>query len=216
MQNSSSAQFHDHEYVKGAKGGRDHDEEVTRYDHLGMVMDEGQPPLRVDRACAPVRRAGTSPPCGAILESRVSVSTRWRCVPRPRSDSQRPSLGSTRRRSLARRGRPVGFDFQRQNSRNPLRCHRMSVSGFTFTSASRHWNIRLRVAIIHRVESSARRGLTFRSWNSASCLRRKRFSAARALRECATRKASRTRSTHDQRQCPKAVCNGAERPMSAA
>src|SRR5579864_9427715 len=60
-------------------------------------------------------------------------------------------------------------------------------------SASRHENIGLRVAI-HRVESSARRGLTFRSWKSASCFRRKRFSATRALRECAARKASRTRS----------------------
>jgi hypothetical protein len=40
-----------------------------------------------------------------------------------------------------------------------LRCQRSSVSGFTCKSASRHWNIRLRVAIIHRVESSARRGL---------------------------------------------------------
>ena len=47
---------------------------------------------------------------------------------------------------LARRGRPVGFDFQRQNSWNPMRCHRMSVSGFTFTSASRQLNIRLGVA----------------------------------------------------------------------
>src|SRR5713101_6521298 len=61
---------------------------------------------------------------------------------------------------------PVGWDFQRQNSRNPLRCQRSSVSAFTFTSASRHGNIRLRVTIIHRVESSARRGLTFRSWSA--------------------------------------------------
>src|SRR5260370_40866379 len=37
---------------------------------------------------------------------------------------------------------------------------------------SRHWNIRLRVAIIHRAASSARRGLTFLSWNNAllACL----------------------------------------------
>jgi hypothetical protein len=41
---------------------------------------------------------------------------------------------------LGRRGR---FDFQRQNSRNPLLCQRMSVSGFKFTSASRHLKIRL-------------------------------------------------------------------------
>jgi hypothetical protein len=98
------------------------------------------------------------------------------------------------RRSLGKRGLPVGLDFQRQNNRNPWRCHRISVSGFTFISELPHGNIRLRVAIVHRAESSARRGLTFRSWNSASCLRRKRFSADRALRECAAREAGRTKS----------------------
>ena len=33
-------------------------------------------------------------------------------------------------RSLGRQGLPVGRDFHRQNRRNPLRCHRISVSGF--------------------------------------------------------------------------------------
>ena len=73
-----------------------------------------------------------------------------------------------------------------------------------------------RAAIIHRVASAARRrGFTFRSWNSGSCLRRKRFSAARALWECIAREASRTRSTttkdNVRKQCAKAlktdVCN---------
>jgi len=112
------------------------------------------------------------------------------------------------RRSLGRRGLPVGLDFQRQNRRKPLRCQRMSVSGFTHTSASRHWNIRQRVAITHRVESSARRGLTLRSWKSASCLRRKRFSAARAPRDRVDRATNRAKSntTEDnvQEQCPTA------------
>src|SRR5262249_48266515 len=40
-------------------------------------------------------------------------------------------------RSRQRRGRPIVLDFQRQNSRNPLRCQRMSVFALTFTSASR-------------------------------------------------------------------------------
>src|SRR5215469_17158511 len=56
------------------------------------------------------------------------------------------------RSSLGRRGRPDGFDLQRQNRRKPLRCQRVSVFGLTFTSAARHENIRLRVAIIHRME----------------------------------------------------------------
>src|SRR5215468_7854190 len=70
----------------------------------------------------------------------------------------------------------------------------MSVGALTFTSASRHGNMRLRVAIIQRVESLARRGLTWRSWKSASCLRRKRFSAANARREWTARMARRIRS----------------------
>lgn len=45
MENSAGAQSHDHEYVKRAECGSDHNEEVARRDHLGMVMDEGQPTL---------------------------------------------------------------------------------------------------------------------------------------------------------------------------
>src|SRR5262245_10786734 len=45
MQNSSAAQFHDYEYVKSAESGSDHDEEVTRHNHLGVVVDEAQPTL---------------------------------------------------------------------------------------------------------------------------------------------------------------------------
>src|SRR4026209_1826407 len=45
MENSPRSHFHDHEYVKRAKSGRDHGEEVARHDHLGMVADEGQPSL---------------------------------------------------------------------------------------------------------------------------------------------------------------------------
>src|SRR5215469_8455207 len=45
VENSSCSQFHDHEYVKSAKSRRDHNEEITCHDHLGMVMDEGQPAL---------------------------------------------------------------------------------------------------------------------------------------------------------------------------
>src|SRR5215469_2999547 len=70
----------------------------------------------------------------------------------------------------------------------------MSVSDLTLTSAFRHWNIRASLAINQRVASSARRGLTLRSWKSASCLRRKRFSAARDLWERIARQTSRTRS----------------------
>ena len=33
--------------------------------------------------------------------------------------------------SAGTRGRPRDLDFQRQNRRNPFRCQRISVSGFT-------------------------------------------------------------------------------------
>ena len=98
------------------------------------------------------------------------------------------------RRSLGRQGLPVGFDFQRQQIRNPLRCQRMSVSGLTLTSAPRQANHRLRVAISQRVESSARRGLRWRSWNRASRFRKNRFSATNAARGRGARQASRARS----------------------
>lgn len=71
----------------------------------------------------------------------------------------------------------MGFDFQRQNSRNPLRCQRMKVSGLTTISDIRQSNSRLTVTISHLVASSARCGLTFLSSKSASCFRRNRFSA---------------------------------------
>jgi len=45
--------------------------------------------------------------------------------------------------------------------------------------------------------------MTWRSWKSASCLRRKRFSAARARRECAARKARRTRSATTEKEVRK-------------
>src|SRR5215831_20985031 len=73
----------------------------------------------------------------------------------------------SRRISFARQGRPVGLDFQRQNSRNPLRCQRMNVSALMFTREPRHGNIRLRMTIRKRAESLARRGLTLRSWKRA-------------------------------------------------
>src|SRR6516164_7662432 len=103
------------------------------------------------------------------------------------------------RRSLGIRGLPTGRHFQRQKRRNPLRCQRRKVSGLTFTRASRQENMRPRMTIISRVESWARCGLSLRSWNKASCLRRKRFSAASARRdrETSTRRWMRSRATED-------------------
>lgn len=77
------------------------------------------------------------------------------------------------------RGRPRGFDFHLQNSRKPFRCHRMKVSGLTKVRAFRHANRLESNTRVNRVASVARRGLTLRSTYRATCLRRKRFSAAK-------------------------------------
>src|SRR5262245_47897589 len=45
VEHSASAQFHDHEYIQGAEGGSDHNEEVTGHHQLSMVADESQPTL---------------------------------------------------------------------------------------------------------------------------------------------------------------------------
>jgi hypothetical protein len=45
VEDSAGSHFHQHEYVKVSESGCDHDEEVTRHDDLGMVVDEGQPPF---------------------------------------------------------------------------------------------------------------------------------------------------------------------------
>src|SRR5215472_600257 len=51
----------------------------------------------------------------------------------------------SRRRFLGTCGLPTGRDFQRQKRRNPLRCQRRTVLGWTFTRASRQKNMRPRM-----------------------------------------------------------------------
>jgi hypothetical protein len=111
-------------------------------------------------------------------------------------------------RFLGTLGLPAGLDFQRQNKRNPLRCHRFSVSGSTTTSASRQANSRLKQAISHLAESWARWGLTLRSWNIASCFRRNRFSATREVRDLVATRSSPTKS-NSTRQIVRAQCQSA-------
>jgi hypothetical protein len=105
----------------------------------------------------------TCRPCAAKLGCPVSVSTRWRCVPLPRVEFSAAIRRINAWRSFSRRGLPTGRDFYRQNKRNRLRCHRISVSGLTTTKALRQSNHRLRKLMSQRVESSARRGLLLRS-----------------------------------------------------
>jgi len=103
------------------------------------------------------------------------------------------------RRSAGTGGRPAARDFQRQNSRTPFRCHRMSVSGFTMVSTRRHATIRDKATSVMRVASSARRGFTRRSRYNANCFRRNRFSAASWARDRNADAISRATSTPTRR-----------------
>ena len=80
-------------------------------------------------------------------------------------------------------GRPRLRDLHRQNILNAVRCHLRNVSGFTITNASRQSKSRPKATIVARIAAVVFRGLALRSWNRASCLRRKRFSAIRAARD---------------------------------
>ena len=103
------------------------------------------------------------------------------------------------RRSAGIGGRPAARDFQRQNSRKPFRCQRMSVSGSTMVSKRRHSTIRDKATSVMRVASSARRGFTCRSKYNANCFRRNRFSAASWARDRNADAISRATSTPTRR-----------------
>jgi hypothetical protein len=82
--------------------------------------------------------------------------------PRPRSGLPAPWRRSAAADRSQLSGRP-GRDFQRQNSRQPWRCHRISVSGLTTVRSarqSRNWERRTSAM---RVDASARRGFVRRS-----------------------------------------------------
>ena len=102
------------------------------------------------------------------------------------------------RRSGGITGLP-GREFQRQNRRNPARCHRRNVRGVTLTRApgqSKHFESNTRDT---RVAASVRRGSTPRSRYIATCLRRNRFSSATTLGGRRSSQANATRSASSRR-----------------
>ena len=86
-------------------------------------------------------------------------------------------------RFFGKGGRPRLRDFQRHKLRKAIRCHLMNVSGLTTISAHRQSKNRASATIAKRVAGVVLRRFALRSWNSANCFRRKRFSAMRAARE---------------------------------
>jgi hypothetical protein len=79
-------------------------------------------------------------------------------------------------------GRPTGLDFQRQNRRNAARCQPIKVAGLTMTKALRQSKKRASLDKTNRSAAVVGAAFFSRSWNKASCLRKNRFSATRAVR----------------------------------
>ena len=94
VENSSCSQFHNHEYIQSAKGGRYHDEKVARHDHLAMVMDERQPTLLWIglRPGPPLCKYFSTVRGETLMPSLSCNSLAMRSS--PQSDSPRPSPGS--------------------------------------------------------------------------------------------------------------------------
>ena len=80
-----------------------------------------------------------------------------------------------RRTSADIDGRPTGLDFKRQKRRNAARCQPIKVAGLTISKALRQSKKRASLDKTNR--SAALVGAAFfsRSWNKASCLRRKQI-----------------------------------------
>ena len=91
------------------------------------------------------------------------TSSSFAILPSPHSKLSRDISRIKRRSSAGIGGRP-GFDFQCHRSRNPARCQRINVFGWTTTSASRQLNNLESKANVMRVAGSIRRGSTLRSW----------------------------------------------------
>src|SRR5207245_6084995 len=79
-------------------------------------------------------------------------------------------------------GLPTGLDFQRQNRRKALRCQPIKVAGFTIINALRQSNQRASLENTNLSAGVVCIAFFSRSRNRANCLRKNRFSAARAVR----------------------------------
>jgi len=110
MENAPGSHFRRHEYIKGAKRRRDHDEEVARQDHLGMVVDKGQPTL-IRIGC-----------------SRKQVLRGQRCTGTYRRDQQRTQVQEGDTRSAVRK---QGRRAARKINRFDMNAQDRTLQGLT-------------------------------------------------------------------------------------
>jgi hypothetical protein len=133
----------------------------------------------------------------ALLTATPSFCSSPRIRSAPHRGLSRAIIAIRSRTSAVTRGRPTGArDRQRQNSRQPRRCQRTTVSGVT-TSRCRRQSLRARRTSTQKSRSRARRRERLRVGRVriASCWRSRRFSAIRSpwVRVSArSRSASRT------------------------
>ena len=186
VHNLACTDFHHGEDVKELESRRDNGQEVGGDDRLRVISNECRPALRrMVRTAATVISIrhvlshGTRRHADAELDEELMGDALFAPGHILEAAISKMSFLS----SSGTGGRPLGRDFQRQNKRNPFRCQRMSVSGFTTMRAFFQSKILVSAAIVNRVALSVRRGACSRSTKKVSCFRRKRFSAARALWE---------------------------------
>ena len=194
MQNPSGADFENHEDVQESGMWRSR----QRRNHSPARTGRGSPRTCSTLVCPDLGRGGRDGMYRRTVrgDNRIPSFTRSsaaiRSSPHVRFAAAIVAISCCRSAGIV--GRPGARDFHRQNNRNPFRCQRISVSGFTMTSKWRHSRKRDKLPRMMRVASSARRGFTRRSWYNASCFRRNRFSAASWARDRITDDASDARS----------------------
>jgi hypothetical protein len=133
MENPATVVRQDQEYVQHLKANGWHGEEVDRYHGLEVILQEG-PPRSATVACSLAILANTGPPM-----SMPSMSSSPWMRGAPQSGLSRLIWRIRFRASWETDGRP-GWPrrtFQLHNTRNPLRCQWITVSGFTITRADR-------------------------------------------------------------------------------
>ena len=105
MEKAAGSYVHRHEDVEGAKRGRDDDEEVAGHDHLGMIVDEGEPALLgIGRAhgAAPaqVLRDQEAESLAVPTQERVRLDIHQRVAPGEPLTQRRPASSGWNRRPV--------------------------------------------------------------------------------------------------------------------
>ena len=181
MNQTSRSDFQGDKHINDAKGGGHGGEEIASHNCLGVIFQESGPAL-VSRSARPGQLLAVL--CdGARREPNLQLqqqlignallSPGWISAPKRRIESLTSAVTG---------GLPTGLDFQRQKRRNAARCQPIKVAGLTITNALRQSNQRASFENTNLSPGVVGSAFFSRSRNRANCLRKNRFSAARAKR----------------------------------